>query len=86
MLDIKIIRNNPERVQQGLVDRGFDQKEAEQTVERLLVFDTGHRDTLTKLQDAQARSNTVSEQIGMLMREGKKDEAQTLIGENKELK
>ena len=86
MLDIKVIRSNTDGTQQGLIDRGFAPEAAQQLIERTLACDTRHRDTLTTLQDAQAQSNTVSGQIGLLMREGKKAEAQERIAETARLK
>ena len=83
MLDLQRIRDDPDQVRQALHDRGNPNLDL---VDRVLAGDAARRDRLTKLQEAQARSNTVSREIGLLMREGKKDEAQERIAETGRLK
>ena len=83
MLDIQVIRDAPERVKQAMQDKGMGDPA---TVDQVLELDVARRDALTKLQEAQARSNTVSKEIGQLMREGKKNEAQARIEESGDLK
>ncbi len=83
MLDIQTIRDDPERVRQAMRDRGNPNLTA---IDEALAADAARRDFLTTLQEAQARSNTVSREIGQLMREGKKDEAQERIAETARLK
>lgn len=83
MLDIQIIRDDPERARQALRDRGHPTPEA---IDRALDGDTARREILTRLQEAQARSNTVSREIGELMRGGQKDEARERIAETGRLK
>ncbi len=83
MLDIQTIRDNPERARQAMRDRGNPNLDA---IDRALKCDTERRQTLTQLQDAQARLNTVSREIGLLMRQGKKDEAQERIAETGRLR
>ena len=83
MLDIQTLRDNPDRVRQALRDRGTPNLEA---VDKALALDMVRRDVLTILQEAQAHSNTVSKSIGVLMKEGKKEEAQERIAETARLK
>jgi seryl-tRNA synthetase len=71
VLDIKWIRDNKDAFVKGLTDRGFDGPRA--TLNRLLSLDEERRATIQKLQDAQARRNTVSKEIGNA--KAKKDEA-----------
>ena len=83
MLDIQTLRDNPDRVRQALRDRGTPNLE---TVDKALALDMVRRDVLTILQEAQAHSNTMSKSIGVLMKEGKKEEAQERIAETARLK
>jgi seryl-tRNA synthetase len=83
MLDIQLIRDEPDRVRQAMRDKRIDNLEV---VDAILKQDAARRDTITRLQDAQTRSNTVSKDIGLLMREGKRDEAQERIAETGQLK
>jgi seryl-tRNA synthetase len=62
VLDIKWIRENQESFAKGLTDRGFDDPTA--TLNRILSLDEQRRTTIQKLQDAQARRNTGSKEIG----------------------
>ncbi|HKB00118.1 MAG TPA: serine--tRNA ligase [Methyloceanibacter sp.] len=71
MLDIKWIRDNKDAFVKGLTDRGFDDPRA--TLNRLLSLDEERRATIQKLQDALARRNAASKEIGNA--KAKKDEA-----------
>ena len=68
----------------GLIRRGFS--EAESTVEELLQVDQKRRRTQTELDQVLAESNRISKQIGQLMREGKKDEAEVAKQQTTHLK
>ena len=59
MFDIKWIRDNPEAFDAGLAKRGL----APQSVE-LIALDEARRAVVTKLQEAQARRNAASKEIG----------------------
>ena len=67
MLDIKWIRENPEALDRALVNR-----RAEPASARLIALDEARRATITKLEEAQARRNTASKEIGNA--KAKKDE------------
>jgi seryl-tRNA synthetase len=71
VLDIKWIRDNKDAFVKGLTDRGFDDPRA--ALNRLLSLDEERRATIQKLQDAQARRNSASKEIGNA--KAKKDEA-----------
>ncbi|NBC18860.1 MAG: serine--tRNA ligase [Bacteroidetes bacterium] len=83
MLDLQLIRNHPERVREAIRHKGLGDGAL---VDDVLERDAHRRKVLTDLQDAQARSNRISKDIGALMREGKKDEAQERIAETGRLK
>lgn len=83
MIDIQILRDDPDLVREAMRRKGYDGTEV---VDRLLELDSSRRQAITQLQEAQSRSNTISGEIGALMRNGKKDEAQELIAESSHLK
>jgi seryl-tRNA synthetase len=83
MLDIQIIRDDPERVRQAMRDKGIGQTEV---VDRLVALDVERRQGLTALHEAQNQSNTVSREIGSLMQAGRREEAQERIAETGRLK
>jgi seryl-tRNA synthetase len=71
VLDIKWIRDNQDAFIKGLTDRGFDYAAA--TLNRILSLDEQRRAAIQTLQEAQARRNTASKDIGKA--KGSKDEA-----------
>jgi seryl-tRNA synthetase len=83
MLDIQLIRDEPDRVREAMRNKRIGNTEV---VDAILEQDAARRETVTQLQNAQTRSNTVSKEIGLLMREGKRDEAQERIAETGQLK
>ena len=66
MHDIKAIRDNPQAFDAGLARRGGPAQSA-----AILQLDTARREALQSLQDAQARRNAASKEIGAAM--GRKD-------------
>jgi seryl-tRNA synthetase len=62
VLDIKWIRDNPDAFLKGLTSRGFDDPQA--TLNRILSLDEQRRTTIQKLQEAQARRNAASKEVG----------------------
>ena len=68
MFDTKWIRDNPEAFDKGLKDRGLEPASA-----RVIELDDQRRAHLAKLQEAQARRNAASKEIGKAM--GAKDQA-----------
>jgi seryl-tRNA synthetase len=62
MLDIKWIREHPEGFDRGLARRGLESQSA-----FLLQIDRERRDVVQKLQDAQARRNAASKEIGQAL-------------------
>jgi seryl-tRNA synthetase len=71
VLDIKWIRENADAFIKGLTDRGFDDPKG--TLNRILSLDEQRRAAIQKLQEAQARRNAASKEIGQA--KAKKDEA-----------
>lgn len=71
MLDIRWIRENPQALVEALKKRPSYADSAQSTVDDILARDEARRAHLTKLQDAQARQNATSKEIGKAM--GQKD-------------
>ena len=65
MLDLKLLRSEPERVKAALARRG-----AGGEVDELLNLDARRRELLPRVEDAQAERNTASKRIGEIKREG----------------
>src|SRR5260221_408533 len=65
MLDLKLIRSDPERVKQALARRG-----AIEDVDRLLALDARRRELLPEIEGAQAERKTLSKQIGEAKQRG----------------
>ncbi len=59
MLDLKLIRSDPERIKQALARRG-----AAEEVDALLALDARRRELLPEIEGAQAERKTLSKQIG----------------------
>ena len=74
MLDIKLIRDNPELVKENI--RKKFQEHKLPLVDQVLELDKRNRAIKTEVQNLLALRNAASKQIGMLMKQGKKDEAE----------
>ena len=72
MLDIKYIRANPNEARIRLEARG----EEGSLIDKLLQLDEKRRSLMTELENLQAKRNTTSKEIGALMGQGNKDEAE----------
>ena len=72
MLDIKFVRENPD-----LVDKSCEcRQNAHWDREKFFELDEERRSVIAEVESLQAERNAVSKQIGLLMREGKKEEAE----------
>ena len=74
MLDIKLIRDNPELVKENI--RKKFQEHKLPLVDQVLELDKRNRAIKTEVQNLLALRNAASKQIGMLMKQGKKEEAE----------
>jgi seryl-tRNA synthetase len=74
MLQLSYIRENQADTIAGLQKKYVP--EAEQRVTEILQLDQARRDTQRQLDETLAQSNELAKQIGLLMREGKKDQAE----------
>ena len=72
MLDIKFVRENPD-----LVDKSCESRQnAHWDREKFFELDEERRSVIAEVESLQAERNAVSKQIGLLMRDGKKEEAE----------
>ena len=74
MIDIKLIRENPELVKENIRKKFQDEKLV--LVDEVKALDEEYRSLRTKADDLRAQRNTASKQIGALMGQGKKQEAE----------
>ena len=72
MLDIKFVRENPDLVDKSCASR----QNAHWDRERFFELDEERRSVIAEVEQLQADRNSISKQVGQLMREGKKDEAE----------
>ena len=84
MLTLKLISDETERVIEGLEEKHFNN--AKETIERVLELDKSRRDYQQKLDNNKQQQNLLSKQIGGLMKEGKKEEANETKDKVAELK
>jgi len=76
MLQLAVIREQTDKVIQGLAKRNF--KDAETLIKQVIENDQQRRDTQRTLDDLKAKSNADARTIGELMKSGKAAEATTL--------
>lgn len=74
MLDIKLVRTNPELVKENIKKKFQDEKLV--LVDEVLALDEQFRASKSRGDELRQQRNTVSKEIGRLMKEGKKDEAE----------
>ncbi len=74
MLTLKQIYDDKEKVIAGLEKKHFDG--ARNAVEQVIALDTERKTAQQKKDAAAAEMNKISKSIGMLMAQGKKDEAE----------
>ena len=84
MLTLKLISEETERVIKGLEKKHFDN--AKETIGKVLEYDRMRREYQQKLDNNKQQQNLLSKQIGGLMKEGKKDEANEIKNKVAELK
>lgn len=79
MLDIKFLRENPDIVKENIKNKFQDRKLP--MVDEVIEFDRERRETQQKADDLRALRKKNSKQIGALMGQGKKEEAEALKAE-----
>ena len=81
MLDLRLIRRDPDLVRSGLQRRGDDLE----PLERVIDLDRRHRELAQQRDRTRARVKELSRQVGELHREGRGDEAGALQAESRAL-
>ena len=76
MLDIRFVRENPEVVKQNI--RNKFQEAKLPLVDEVIELDRKSRNAKAEADDLRASRNKLSKQIGELMRQGKKEEAESV--------
>ncbi|MBR6823382.1 MAG: serine--tRNA ligase [Clostridia bacterium] len=74
MLDIKFLRENPDIVRQNIRNKFQDSKLP--LVDEVIALDRENRDIKGEVEALRAQRNRLSKEIGGLMKQGKKDEAE----------
>ena len=74
MLDLRFVRENPETVKQNIRNKFQDRKLP--LVDEVLELDKKNREVMREAEDLRANRNKLSKQIGGLMKQGKKEEAE----------
>ncbi len=83
MIDIKLIRENPELVKENIKKKFQDEKLP--MVDEVAEFDKEVRTVKAKGDALRADRNKMSKEIGLLMRDGKKEEAEQVKAKVKEM-
>ena len=76
MLDIKFLRENPDVVRQNIKNKFQDGKLP--LVDEVIALDRENRDIKGEVENLRANRNKLSKQIGGLMKQGKKEEAEAV--------
>ena len=74
MLDIKFVRDNPDVVKENIRKKFQDQKIP--MVDEVIALDQENRNIKQEVESLRANKNKISKQIGALMAQGKKEEAE----------
>ena len=74
MIDIKLIRTNPDLVRENIKKKFQDDKLV--LVDEVIALDSEFRDAKTRCDYLRSQRNSISKQIGAFMAQGKKDEAE----------
>ncbi len=83
MLQVQFLRENKDRVLEGLNKRNFKQTDL---IEEAISVDDGRKKMQFDLDENLAGMNKISKEIGLLMKEGKKEEAEKAKSKTAEFK
>ena len=75
MIDIKLLRENPELVKENIRKKFQDQKLF--LVDEVIELDKKSRELTLMCDELRMKRNSISKEIGNLMAQGKKDEAES---------
>ncbi len=83
MLELNFLRNNAQELKNRLNKRG---KSFNSLIDEILEVDSAKRKAQKELDDELAKSNQISQEVGVLMKAGRKEEAEILRGKSSEQK
>lgn len=83
MLQVNYIRENTQEVIERLAKKNFD---GSKIIPEIIEWDNARKQTQTELDGLLAESNNIAKQVGQLMKEGKKAEAEDLKNKSAALK
>ena len=83
MIDIKFLRENPDVVKENIKKKFQDHKLV--LVDEVIEFDSKNREAKLEGDELRSKRNSLSSEIGNLMRQGKKDEAEAIKLEVKKI-
>lgn len=83
MIDIKFLRENPDVVKENIKKKFQDHKLV--LVDEVIEFDSKNREAKLKGDELRSKRNSLSSEIGNLMKQGKKDEAEAIKLEVKKI-
>ena len=83
MIDIKFLRENPDIVKENIKKKFQDKKLP--LVDEVIEFDTKYRNVKANGDELRSKRNSLSSEIGVLMRDGKKDEAEEIKSQVKNI-
>ncbi len=83
MIDIKLIRENPDLVRANIKKKFQDKKLP--LVDEVIDLDKKNRAAITEVEALRARRTKISKEIGALMGQGKKDEAEKIKQESQQI-
>ena len=83
MLTLNFIRENKELIIERLKVKNFD---AEETLDKIIELDNKRRETQQKTDRLQAEMNSISKEIGILIIQGRRDEAEAARKKTGEIK
>jgi len=75
MLQVTVLRNSTEKVKERLAVKNFKQPEL---VDEIVALDDERKRIQSEYDNTQSKINAASKEIGLLMKQGKKDEAEAL--------
>ncbi|ONN27830.1 seryl-tRNA synthetase [Thermosipho affectus] len=81
MVDIKILRNNPEIFYDALEKRGMDKD----IIDKIVEIDKEWRKILTEVNNLKAKRNELSKMVAKLKSEEKEEEVKSVINKSKEI-
>ncbi len=83
MIDIKLVRENPELVKENIKRKFQDSKLV--LVDEVIDLDKKNRAAITEVESLRAKRTKLSKQIGALMGQGKREEAESIKAESQQI-